>query len=61
MSPEVFGAWFTGFGQLQGLKASENVRIMNPQDGLTEWYTTRAKVMKPYLEAARSRLESKTP
>ena len=30
VSPEVFGAWFTGFGKTDGINYVEDLRIMNP-------------------------------
>ena len=54
VSPEVFGAWFTGFGKpIEGITPEANVRIVPPSKGLTEWYKTRAAVMGPYLAEAR--------
>lgn len=53
VSPEVFGAWFTGFGKLEGVTAEKNVRIVNPSKGLTEWYRQRATVFNPLLAEAR--------
>ena len=38
VSPEVFGAWFTGYGKLEGINYAEDVRIINPSAGLKQWY-----------------------
>jgi hypothetical protein len=53
VSPEVFGAWFTGHGKMEGVDASKNVRIIPPSKGLTEWYRTRATIFAPLLAEAR--------
>src|SRR6185437_4454269 len=53
VSPEVFGAWFTGFGKLEGFTAQKDVRIVNPSDGLTEMYTQRANVLERHIKAVR--------
>jgi hypothetical protein len=53
VSPEVFGAWFTGYGKMEGVEASKNVRIIRPSKGLTEWYQTRATIFGPLLAEAR--------
>ena len=41
VSPEVFGAWFTGFGKADGINYVEDLRIMNPSAGLKQWYEQR--------------------
>jgi hypothetical protein len=53
VSPEVFGAWFTGYGKMEGIKADLNVRITPPSKGLSEFYKTRDTIMKPLLAEAR--------
>jgi hypothetical protein len=53
VSPEVFAAWFTGFGKLEGFTAQKDVRIVNPSDGLTEMYTQRASVLERHIKAVR--------
>ena len=42
VSPEVFGAWFTGYGKLEGINYADDVRIINPSAGLKQWYDQRA-------------------
>jgi hypothetical protein len=59
VSPEVFGAWFTGHGKLEGVTAEKNVRITQPSKGLKALYDARAEVFRPYLEQAK--LAAKTP
>ncbi len=56
VSPEVFGAWHTGFGKLEGISAMDDVRIIPPSKGLTDWYRKKADVFKPLLEEARKAL-----
>src|SRR4051812_18334856 len=53
VSPEVFAAWFTGFGKMDGV-TEKNVRIVPPSKGLTDWYRTRAAIMNKHLAAARA-------
>jgi hypothetical protein len=53
VSPEVFGAWFTGYGKLEGFTAQKDVRIVNPSDGLTELFTQRANVLERHIKAVR--------
>ena len=43
VSPEVFGAWFTGYGKTQGITAQNDVRIIQPSQGLKSWYDQRAE------------------
>ena len=45
VSPEVFGAWFTGYGKLEGINYADDVRIINPSAGLKQWYDTRARIL----------------
>jgi hypothetical protein len=53
VSPEVFGAWFTGFGKMDGVDAQKNVRIVNPSKGLKDWYQNRANLLNRYIAEAR--------
>jgi hypothetical protein len=53
VSPEVFGAWFTGYGKLDGVNYAEDVRIINPSAGLKTWYDQRAKFLEHYIEEIR--------
>jgi hypothetical protein len=53
VSPEVFGAWFTGFGQTQGVNAQSDVRIVQPSMGLKAWYDKRAEILNREVEAVR--------
>jgi len=52
VSPEVFGAWFTGYGKMDGV-AQKNVRIIQPAKGLTKLYDDRAKMLNTHIEAIR--------
>ena len=53
VSPEVFGAWFTGFGKTDGINYVEDLRIMNPSAGLKQWYEMRARIMEQYIQEIR--------
>jgi hypothetical protein len=53
VSPEVFGAWFTGFGKTEGVNYQTDVRIMNPSAGLKDWYNQRAAILNRHIEAVR--------
>jgi hypothetical protein len=53
VSPEVFGAWFTGYGKLEGVNYAEDVRIINPSAGLKQWYDTRARFLEQYIQEIR--------
>ena len=55
VSPEVFGAWFTGYGKLAGIDYAGDVRIMNPAAGLKQWYDARAEFLKRYVDEVRNR------
>jgi hypothetical protein len=53
VSPEVFGAWFTGFGKTEGINYVEDLRIMNPSAGLKQWYEQRARILEQYIQEIR--------
>jgi hypothetical protein len=55
VSPEVFGAWFTGYGkkELETINYAEDVRIINPSAGLKQWYDTRARILEQYIQDIR--------
>jgi hypothetical protein len=53
VSPEVFGAWFTGFGKTDGINYVEDLRIMNPSAGLKQWYEQRARILEQYIQEIR--------
>jgi hypothetical protein len=53
VSPEVFGAWFTGHGTSQGITPQTDVRIINPSAGLKAWYDQRESLLKREIEAIR--------
>ena len=66
VSPEVFGAWFTGQGKakdaLGGLeiKPQSDVRIIQPAKGLSDWYEKRANILNTYVAQARSTKAAET-
>ena len=53
VSPEVFGAWFTGYGKTPGVVAQTDVRITQPSGGLKSWYDQRANLLNREIEAVR--------
>ncbi len=53
VSPEVFAAWFTSYGKLEGVNFVEDVRILNPSAGLKEWYDQRARMLDQYIQEIR--------
>ena len=53
VSPEVFGAWFTGYGKLEGINYQTDVRIVNPSAGLKTWFDQRASILNRHIEAVR--------
>ncbi|MBI1323586.1 hypothetical protein GC170_10430 [bacterium] len=60
VSPEVFGAWFTGHGkksdELSGLTINppSDVRIIQPAKGLSDWYEKRTNMLNTYVAQARA-------
>ena len=61
VSPEVFGAWFTGFGKTDGINYVEDLRIMNPSAGLKQWYEQRARILEQYIQEIRKTKPAPTP
>jgi hypothetical protein len=53
LNPEVFGAWFTGYGKMDGVTPEKNVRIMQPSKGLQDWYDRRANVLRAQIAEIR--------
>ncbi len=53
VSPEVFAAWFTGYGTLEGINYVDDVRIINPSAGLKQWYDQRARMLQQLIEEIR--------
>ena len=53
VSPEVFGAWFTGYGKTAGIVLGTDVKIINPSAGLKAWYDQRATILNREIEAVR--------
>jgi hypothetical protein len=53
VSPEVFGAWFTGYGTTKDINAQKDVRITRPDAGLKDLYSQRASVLSRHIEAIR--------
>jgi len=62
VSPEVFGAWFTGYGKMEGINPQSDVRIVNPSAGLKQWYDQRAGFLNNEIaEVRKSKGQSATP
>ena len=61
VSPEVFGAWFTGYGKTDGINYVEDVRIMNPSAGLKQWYDQRARILEQYIQEIRKTKPAPAP
>jgi hypothetical protein len=53
VSPEVFCAWFTGYGKLEGIDYVHDVRIVNPSAGLKQWYDQRASILRHHIDEIR--------
>ena len=65
VSPEVFAAWFTGYGG-KGFEGAEKVnyvddlRIVQPSKGLKAYFDTRANVLNKHIDAVKkARLDAK--
>ncbi len=53
VSPEVFGAWFTGHGKVAGVVIENEVRIIPPSAGLKTWYDERKSILNRHIKAVR--------
>jgi len=55
VSPEVFAAWFTGYGNknIEGVKQETDVRIIVPSKGLKAYYDQRSNLMNRHIDAVR--------
>jgi len=53
VSPEVFGAWFTGYGTTKDINPQKDVRITRPDAGLKELFSQRASILTRHIEAVR--------
>jgi hypothetical protein len=53
VSPEVFCAWFTGYGKIDGIDYVHDVRIINPSAGLKQWYDERASILRHHIDEIR--------
>jgi len=61
VSPEVLGAWFTGYGAIEGVNYVQDVRILNPNAGLKAWYDQRAAILNRHIEAVRKEKPAPAP
>jgi hypothetical protein len=61
LTPEVFGAWFTGYGKMDEINYRDDVRVMQPSDGLKQWYDQRARILEQYIQEIRKTKPAPTP
>jgi hypothetical protein len=61
VSPEVFGAWFTGYGKDKAVDYVKQVRVTRPEQGLKKLYNARADLLKSHIEAIRKAQGEATP
>ncbi len=62
VSPEVFGAWFTGYAPpLEGITAQGDVRIVQPSQGLKDLYDARAGVLNRHIDAVKKAKAAAAP
>ena len=61
VSPEVFGAWFTHYGQVSGVTAQTDIRIIQPSAGLQTWYDQRAAKLNAEIDALRKAKPAPAP
>ena len=62
VSPEVFGAWFTGYAPpLEGITAQGDVRIVQPSQGLKDLYDARAGVLNRHIDAVKKARAAAAP
>ncbi len=63
VTPEVFAAWFTGYGTKNGTESinfERDLRIVVPSKGLKAYFDKRATLMNRHIEAARkAKLDAK--
>ncbi len=53
VSPEVFGAWFSGYGKMDGIVPINDVRIVQPAKGLKDYYDQRSNLLTKYIDEVR--------
>lgn len=53
VSPEVFGAWFAGYGTTKDINPEKDVRIANPAAALKEFYDKRSNLLSRHIDAVR--------
>jgi hypothetical protein len=61
VSPEVFGAWFTHYGQVTGVTPQTDIRIIQPSAGLQTWYDQRAAKLNAEIDALRKAKPAPAP
>ena len=61
LTPEIFGAWFTGYGNLDEINYKDDVRVMQPSAGLKKWYDQRARILEQYIQEIRKTKPAPAP
>lgn len=61
MTPEVFGAWFTGYGKMDEINYREDVRIVPPSEGLKQFYDQCARILEQYIQEIRKTKPAPAP
>jgi hypothetical protein len=61
VSPEVFAAWFTSHGTLEGVNYVNDVRILSPNAGLKAMFDQRAAIFNRHIEAVRKEKAAAAP
>jgi hypothetical protein len=61
VSPEVFGAWFTHYGQVTGVTPQNDIRIIQPSAGLQTWYDQRAAKLNAEIDVLRKAKPAPAP
>jgi hypothetical protein len=61
LTPEIFGAWFTGYGKMDEVNYKDDVRVMQPSAGLKTWYDQRARILEQYIQEIRKTKPAPAP
>jgi hypothetical protein len=61
LTPEIFGAWFTGYGKMDEINYKDDVRVMQPSAGLKQWYDQRARILEQYIQEIRKTKPAPAP
>jgi hypothetical protein len=61
LTPEIFGAWFTGYGKMDAINYEQDVRVVNPSQGLKQFYDQRARILEQYIAEIRKTKPAPAP